>query len=209
MQHLVLLGDSIFDNAAYVPAGSALIQQLREYLPAHWQATLCARDGSVINDVHAQLDRLPEGATHLVISAGGNDLLSEVGVLGKPVRTVGEGLRLLVEVQVRFDRDYERMLQTIERLSLSTVVCTIYHPRFPDPILQREAEAALCLFNDVIIRRAQQFGLPVIELRAVCTAGEDYATPIEPSVSGGAKIAQAIASAILHYEFRSHQTIIM
>lgn len=37
--HLVLLGDSIFDNAAYVPDGTPVIQHLRQIIPADWQAT--------------------------------------------------------------------------------------------------------------------------------------------------------------------------
>jgi len=57
--HLVLLGDSIFDNAAYVRGRPAVVDQVRNSLPQGWRATLIARDGNVINDVHRQLDRLP------------------------------------------------------------------------------------------------------------------------------------------------------
>ena len=42
MGHVVLLGDSIFDNALYVPGGPAVIDQLRRELPAGWSATLLA-----------------------------------------------------------------------------------------------------------------------------------------------------------------------
>ena len=45
---LVLLGDSIFDNAAYVPGRPAVIDQVRNRLRQGWRATLLARDGSVI-----------------------------------------------------------------------------------------------------------------------------------------------------------------
>jgi len=34
--------------------------------------------------------------------------------------------------------------------------------------------------------------LPVLELRDIFTSPADYANPIEPSVHGGAKLAQAI-----------------
>ncbi len=64
--HLVLLGDSIIDNAAYVPRRRpAVIDQVRSRLPEDWSATLLARDGSVIDDVHQQLEVLPADATHL------------------------------------------------------------------------------------------------------------------------------------------------
>ncbi len=34
MNHIVLLGDSIFDNARYVPGGPSVIEHLRRGLPA-------------------------------------------------------------------------------------------------------------------------------------------------------------------------------
>ena len=36
MPHLTLLGDSIFDNAAYVAGSPAVIDQVRMNLPAGW-----------------------------------------------------------------------------------------------------------------------------------------------------------------------------
>ena len=72
MSHVVLLGDSIFDNASYVPGGPPVIQQLASALPAGWRATLLAIDGATIESAHAQFFRLPVDATHLVISAGGS-----------------------------------------------------------------------------------------------------------------------------------------
>ena len=44
--HVVLLGDSILDNGAYVPGKPAVIDQVRGELPAGWTATLLAVDGS-------------------------------------------------------------------------------------------------------------------------------------------------------------------
>jgi len=67
MPHVVLLGDSIFDNASYVPPGLAVIDQLRASLPAEWTATLPAIDGALVADVHEQIDRLPRDATHLIL----------------------------------------------------------------------------------------------------------------------------------------------
>ena len=48
MAHLCLLGDSIFDNAAYVGGGPDVVTQLRAALPTGWKATLLAVDGAVI-----------------------------------------------------------------------------------------------------------------------------------------------------------------
>jgi len=40
MNQLVLLGDSVFDNGAYVPGGLDVCQQLCKKLPVGWGATL-------------------------------------------------------------------------------------------------------------------------------------------------------------------------
>lgn len=51
-------------------------------------------------------------------------------------------------------------------------------------------------FNDVILRVAFDNQYTVIDLRSVCDDTADYANPIEPSGSGGRKIAKAIMRAV-------------
>ena len=87
MTHLVLLGDSIFDNASYVGEQPEVINQLKAKLPDTWNATLKAIDGDRIDDVYAQLEQLPEDATHLILSVGGNDALSHLGILDRSVNS--------------------------------------------------------------------------------------------------------------------------
>lgn len=196
MPHVVLLGDSIFDNAAYVDGGPDVITQLRRLLPAGWHATLCALDGATISDVAGQLERVPPDATHLVLSAGGNDALAHVDILDRPARSSAEVLALLADTAGSFETRYRRMLRAVLALGLPVTVCTIYNGRLPDPVTQRLATTALAVFNDAILRSAFEAGVPVIELRLICTEPDDYANPIEPSVGGGAKIAKAIAGAL-------------
>jgi hypothetical protein len=57
-KHLVLLGDSIFDNAAYVPHDEPVVEQVREALEDAWNETLLAVDGHLTLDVATQLERL-------------------------------------------------------------------------------------------------------------------------------------------------------
>src|SRR5918999_2600093 len=71
--HVVLLGDSIFDNAAYVAGAPDVVRQVRQRLLPGSKATLAAVDGSTIRDVRQQLRAVPEDATHLILSVGGND----------------------------------------------------------------------------------------------------------------------------------------
>ena len=83
MKHLVLLGDSIFDNASYVPGEASVVQQVREALGEQWYVTLRAVDGDVTADVAARLERLPGDATHLMVSVGGNDALRHSHILDR------------------------------------------------------------------------------------------------------------------------------
>lgn len=195
--HVVLLGDSVFDNAAYVAGGPDVVAQLRRTLPAGWRATLAAVDGAVTRDVQRELARAPAGATHLVVSVGGNDALGAEAVLVERARSVGEGLERLAQARERFLKEYRTMLDAALAPGLPVVACTIYDPRFPDPLRQRLAVAGLSLFNDVILRQAFARGLPVLDLRLVCSEDGDFANPIEPSVQGGQKIAEAIARLVL------------
>lgn len=191
MSHLVLLGDSIFDNAAYTGREPDVITHVRSILPARWKATLCAVDGSTTEDLPRQLPEIPEDASHLVVSIGGNDALLQVDLLDTPVRSTAEALELFGEQVGVFEESYRRALGEVLRLERPTVVCTIYNGNLPDS-QARVARVALMMFNDAILRTAHEHGLPVIELRLVCTDPEDYANPIEPSGQGGAKIARAI-----------------
>jgi hypothetical protein len=192
MSHVVLLGDSIFDNAAYVRGGPDVVRQLREALPDGWRATLLAVDGAITRSVPDQLRRIPRDADLLLLSVGGNDALGASHVLTDPVPNVGQAVGLLAEAQARFAADYHEMLEPVLAQRLPVALCTIYDTRIPEPD-HRIIRAALSLFNDVITRAASSRSLPLIDLRLICDEDEDYANPIEPSVRGGTKIAAAIA----------------
>lgn len=190
-RHIVLLGDSIFDNASYVPGEMPVIEQLRAELP-EWQATLLAVDGDIVKSIEDQLRRLPNNATHLVISCGGNDALGQIQYLLSSISSMDAGLSRMASIREAFESDYRTMLESVMKVGLPTAVCTIYES-IPD--LERTLHVALSIFNDVIIREAVRLGLPVIDLRLVCGEAEDYSevSPIEPSAKGGQKIAKAIA----------------
>lgn len=209
--HLVLLGDSILDNASYVNEGQpAVIDQVRRRLPGGWSATLLARDGCVIEDVRErQVPRIPTDATHLVVSAGGNNILEQIRILYEPVATIGDALRELLDSRTQFAEIHRRMVQAVLERGLPTVVCTIYNPCSEDDAFQRAAVGALCLYNDAIIDNARRFGLPAIDLRVVCSEIADYANEIEPSAIGGAKIADVICRVATGHDFGAGRSVIL
>ncbi len=199
--HIALLGDSIFDNGSYTQGEPDVVAQLRSLLGSSDKATLLAVDGATSEDVHLQLERLPSDATHLVLSAGGNDALGASDVLMRPVSTVGEGVWMVAEAAKAFEKRYSRLLDALELKKLPLAVCTIYNPRFSDPMQQAVCVSALCLFNDAIIRSAAKRGLPILDLCAVCSQHDDYANDIEPSSQGALKIARAIQTVLQQHDF--------
>jgi hypothetical protein len=198
--HVVLLGDSIFDNARYVPGGPSVIEHLRRGLPRGWSATLLAVDGAGAEDVARQLDRVPDDATHLVVSAGGNNALDHSAtILHEPATSFAEVLARMGEIHEGFREEYRRMLREAVGRGKPVHVCTIYDAI---PGLDTAERAGLCVFNDVILREAFRLGLPVIDLRLVCNEASDYArsSPIEPSATGGGKIARAVIRSVVDGE---------
>ena len=205
--HIVLLGDSIFDNAAYVGGAPDVVRQLRAALPEAWRASLLAVDGAVTDSVARQLAGLPGDPSLLVVSVGGNDALGEAWLLQESARSVGEGVSRLAEAQAGFAERYAAMLDAVVSTGVPTALCTIYDANFPPPE-GRIIKAALSLFNDVITRAAFARGLPLIDLRLICGDPADYANPIEPSAQGGAKIAAAITSLATDRAARGRSVVI-
>ena len=205
MNHVVLLGDSIFDNAAYTGGAPDVVRQLQQRLSHGSKATLGAVDGGKIGDVREQLRLLPADATHLVLSVGGNDALGHIDFLGAPAGSTAEALLGLSGIVAEFERGYHAMLEEVLARGLPTAICTIYYPRFPDTTLQTIAVTALTVFNDCIVRAALVHRLPLLDLRFVCTEDGDYADPIEPSAQGGEKISRSIAE-MLQRDFASGRT---
>jgi hypothetical protein len=194
-EHVVLLGDSIFDNAAYTRGEPDVVSHLRTILPAPWRAELLAVDGATISDIAAQAARLPETATRIVVSIGGNDVLAHQDLLAMPVRSSGDLLRALARRASAFEAAYRSAVAAVLRLRRDTTLCTIYNGNLEEP-MATAARIALTAFDDVILRIAAEQRLKAIDLRLVCREPPDYANPIEPSGSGGRKIAEAIARAV-------------
>ncbi|HVY04960.1 MAG TPA: SGNH/GDSL hydrolase family protein [Burkholderiales bacterium] len=196
MPHLILLGDSIFDNVSYTAGGPDVTAQVRRLLPSDWGLSLLAVDGNFTSDVENQLAGLPADATHLVISIGGNDILMHAGVLDLLASTTAHAVGILAGEKEKFENAYRAAIGHCLRLELPLTVCTVYNGSFPEQGYQRILSTALAIFNDVILRVAIEHGLPVIDLRSICRNPEDYANPIEPSSIGGDKIAHAIVGVV-------------
>ncbi|SFD96180.1 GDSL-like Lipase/Acylhydrolase family protein [Thiohalospira halophila DSM 15071] len=208
MTHYVLLGDSIFDNAAYTAGAPDTVTRLREQLPCGDRATLLAKDGAVAADLPEQIRGLPSDTDYCFLSIGGNDALQALPVLGEGARDVDDALERLARVRKPFLQQYAGGLDALLALGLPVTVCTIYEgllgfagtPEVDEVIMNfifgqaspQALRTALSLYNDPITRAALARGLPLVELRAICRDPADFANPIEPSSQGSRKIAAAL-----------------
>lgn len=194
-----LLGDSIFDNAAYVPGQPPVAEQLQEKVKGHAiQVVLSAVDGAVTEDVStSQLSSILTEDELLVLSTGGNDALRHIELLfEQSSQKIGETLARFHFIRERFRKDYETLLNELKATNLPVLICTIYNPDFErdedTKNLQKPAEAALSFFNDVIVQEATKRLFPLLDLREVANESGDFANPIEPSFEGGDKITERI-----------------
>jgi len=205
MDNIILIGDSIFDNAGYVGEGESVTDILRSITENESQVKLLAVDGDVTTDVPVQLESFPDSATHVFISCGGNDALRQVNVLNESVASVGETMEKLHEIIELFRSNYQTMLRSVLNKNKNLAVCTVYNSM---PGMSERTIRVLALFNEVIIEEAVKNKLPIIDLRVLCTEEADYSTisPIEPSGKGATKIANKIKHLVKNHDYSANET---
>ena len=213
--HILILGDSVFDNTVYIGKhekdGEA---RMLDALPNYHQ-TFLALDGHITKHVidfqtkyikDAVLQNGP--ITDLVMSIGGNNLLKEASLLGVKTKDAMGGLSLFRKIQEQFSKDYSKMLLSIKpHLGVDTRwhVLGIYYPCFSalqdfpnrafpkDMHFQNASRLGVDLFNSVI--KQQIDDKDYIDLNHLFHYGGNkryYANPIEPSSEGSRVIAEVI-----------------
>lgn len=194
--HVVLLGDSTFDSRPYLRAQPDMALRLADR--ANCRATLLAESGSRLADIAKQISRVPSDATHLLLSAGGNDLLD----LGRGLQSQSGGIVAQLGKATGMVGDFRRRFgvacERVASLRLPTACCTIYQPPVSDPMLRQLGSAALSLVNTAIRVEAGGKGLSIVDLRAICREPADFHDPIHPSAIGADKISEALAVWLLN-----------
>jgi hypothetical protein len=139
-EHVVLLGDSIFDNSSYTKGLPDVVTHLRGMLPDGAVASLLAVDGSATGDLADQLTNLPPDVTRAVVSVGGNDALLNADLLNLPVSSTQQALLV-------FGRARRSSRKTIEPRSWVSRVVYAASPSAPStmatfPMIRRPRRAS-------------------------------------------------------------------
>lgn len=183
---IVLLGDSILKNNSYVTNGQSIEDILREKKGDNLHCL--AINNSTIVDVYSQVDSIPielnNENTHIFLSSGGNDILSQYVDNHKTDVSVSNVLNGIFIA-------YKKMVKSIETKmnKAKIVLIDIYYPtsnQFSQykPIVQE--------WNKMQEKYAREKSYGLIQISKRVTSRDDFTLSIEPSEKGGEKIAQSI-----------------
>ncbi|MBK5960934.1 hypothetical protein CCR97_22400 [Rhodoplanes elegans] len=191
--HVVLLGDTVFDPGANAGSSGGVLAALRRVLPAGAAASSLARDGAAIDDLPAQLARLPADVTHLVVGIGSVDAIAALAGTTEATSSVGDALDRLAAIRDRFATRYAAVADALKATRRPVALCTIWRPPGREDRFARAAGVGIDLLDDAIVRIAVTGALALIDLRLVCPEDGDVDVTGAPSARGCARIAGAVA----------------
>lgn len=187
---VTLFGDSILNNSRYVPFGKSVGASLQDIYGSGLRIN--AQDGASINNVYNQVEQYEtynkiSDNTHIVISAGGNNMLNAMNVHALNNESVD-----------KFASQYKRLIKHICTTfpEARIYLLNVYHPaeeRYDkiSKYIDRWNDSVASLVGDDDLGR-----LSLIDVAGICTEEEDFVSEIEPSSKGGKKIARAIVNKI-------------
>mmetsp|Transcript_11596 Transcript_11596/g.22026 ORF Transcript_11596/g.22026 Transcript_11596/m.22026 type:complete len:357 (-) Transcript_11596:48-1118(-) len=204
--HIVVLGDSTMDNYRYLDldAGEQTVEMLlaKRCKQMSWQFTSLAMDGATLDDVAVrQVPVVPDAATHLVLSASGNDLLRLLNEMSSSEFSVRSMYAAVTVGLKEVSQKYRRILESLRSTGCHIACCTVYRPNFQHLFLKALAATSLGVHNGRIQEIAEDLDLSVVDLAGFCVEPEDFANPLELSTRGGCKVVENITQFV-----RDHST---
>ena len=181
---VVLIGDSMLNNSAYVSANQSVPDLLSKELVGNTVYNF-AKDGSTINDCYAQLDKistdLNNSNTSIIVSCGGNNILNSHSL------NPGDMNNLFNE--------YSKLLKSIKTRvpNASLYVLNLYTPTNSHYL---SYHSAIEQWNQQLTRNKSRLRYKIIDTSSLLVTDKDFTYNIEPSKRGGKKIVKAILNNI-------------
>lgn len=182
---IILMGDSVLNNANYVPEGKSVYDNLNSKLS---KIISVAKDGATINDLYSQLDKIPvnlnNSDTYIFISAGGNDILN------KRTELTSNEIKRLFDTYMDFLKALRTKLGSA-KINIMNLYLPI-NPRF------KSYKTSIDQWNELINNYSNKIGemYNVVDLHVLLTMPEDFVYDIEPSESASNKISNLITLTI-------------
>jgi hypothetical protein len=185
----VLMGDSILKNNAYVADGKSIETLIIE---RNNQIYCFAEDNSKISDIFMQVNKLPlelnTSSTYIFLSAGGNNIIAHYIDQNHDV-TDTSILKPMFSA-------YKNLIKSIQtRLPKAKIVLLDIY--YPDNLQYKQFHSIIKEWNSMIYDFANNKKnniYSVIKISDYLTQNQDFSFGIEPSSSGGKKIANLILS---------------
>jgi hypothetical protein len=183
----ILLGDSILKNNAYVANGKSVETIIIEQ---NKNIHCFAKDHSKIVDVYGQINQIPSefNSTNTIIflSAGGNDILSHYVYQNQDITNTSS-------LNPMFSA-YKHIIKSIQKKipNAKIVLLDIY---YPDNLTYKQYHSIIKEWNELLYAFANNSSnniYEVIKISGALTKNQDFSFGIEPSDSGGQKIADLI-----------------
>lgn len=187
-QTFILLGDSIFENDAYVSDGKSVDNLLLER--TNGKTISLAVDHSKIVDIYDQVLKIPDNlnssSTTIFLSAGGNDILTHY-VDDNNDHTNKNILGTMFAA-------YKKLIKSIRTKmpNANIVLLDIY---YPENITYKQYHPIIKEWNEKIYNYASEPKnniKSVLKISNILTKGDDFTLGIEPSSIGSQKLVQAI-----------------
>lgn len=177
---IILIGDSILNNTNYILTQGKSVPDLIK--AEHNNTHLFAKDHAVITDCYTQIEQIPTENdtknTYIFVSAGGNNILN------------GQG-KLSSEMVDAFFQQYSTLLNSLKTKFQNSQIylLNLYYPldsRFTNlyPYIDQ--------WNSSLSEFADNNDLEIIQTNKLIVSKEDLTHAVEPSETGGQKIANAI-----------------
>lgn len=185
---IVLLGDSIFKNNSYVPQDKSI-----EYILNKKTGDNCycyATNNSKTYEILSQINKIPlelnNEHTTIFLSAGGNDILD------KYVEGSNANLNELDYLNTIFG-SYKNLVKAIKtRMNKAKlVILDVYYPTSTKYLPYKNI---ISEWNNKIYDYAKQNHIELLKVSTILTKNSDFTLEIEPSESGGEKLAEAICA---------------
>jgi hypothetical protein len=194
-KNIVLLGDSILKNNSYVCDGKAVDDLLKERTNGEINIYSLAENNSKIVHIYSQIDKIPielnNKDTTVFLSAGGNNILSSY--VEQKEDTSNDHL-----LNTMFS-DYKNLIKTLQtRMNKAKIVLLDIY--YPTNMKYKQIQPIISEWNQKIYNYANErqtleddvMPLKVLKISSELTQDTDFTMDIEPSASGGEKIANLI-----------------
>lgn len=186
-QQIILMGDSVFDNAKYVSKGYSVYDILHK---KHENVLLLAKDHSTVEDLLYQFSNMPieynNPSTVIFISIGGNDILNYFNGYShmKEEAFIDHIFNEYVNILDQLYNDW--------KLKARVFMCSIY---FPKKSNYEKFYNMIKIWNKKLREYAAEYEHTVVPLDKILNNDKYFNHVIEPSEEG----SKVIVDRILEY----------